>query len=511
MRSSRHLAILASIALSGCATFSPSGDQPAIEALLAQRGAPDLGWDKNFDPRGDVDVQQLLNGPMDQDKAVRVAMVKSPRLQQIYGELGLARADVLEAVQVANPRIAVSSLADSALPGSQLVLGIAAPLIDLLTLPAKNRLARLDYERARYETAAAILGVSLDVESAWYRFVAAQQVAEMRSAVAEAFDTSAELAQRFYDAGNITELQLNREKAAASEARIEAAKAAVSARLARLELNNLLGLSGAQAYWTSAQVLPQPVQQEDDAAELQQLAQSNSLDLLAARKGLEVASGARRIARSFRLLGSTSVGYGREREVDHSLIRGPTLDLELPLFNQGGARVARAEGGLRLARARLAQVNLANGNAIVLGAERVRVMHDVVDIYRSALVPQREIVARESQLEQNYALIGEFEVLQARAQQYAAYQGFLEAVRDYWLARVELVRAVGQRLPSDLQARQPTLSPAEFLAQPAPSTEMDDPHAHHHGGSPAAAEPGIPASPADPGPASEHRHHGTMQ
>ncbi|MGQ7385787.1 TolC family protein, partial [Streptococcus suis] len=141
--------------------------------------------------------------------------------QQIYGELGLARADVLDAVQVANPRISLSSLALAGGPGSQFVFGVAEPLVDLLTLPAKARLARLDYERARYEVAASILGVSLDVEAAWYRYVGAQQVAEMRAAVADGLQVSADLAQRFYDAGNITELQLNREKAAASQARIE--------------------------------------------------------------------------------------------------------------------------------------------------------------------------------------------------------------------------------------------------------------------------------------------------
>ncbi len=119
------------------------------------------------------------------DLAVRAAMLKSPQLQQVYGQLGLARADVLEAIQVANPQIGVSSLALEGGPCSQLVTGVAVPLVDLLTLPARSKLAHSDYERARYEVAASILGVSLDVESAWYRHVAAHQVAMMRKAVGD--------------------------------------------------------------------------------------------------------------------------------------------------------------------------------------------------------------------------------------------------------------------------------------------------------------------------------------
>ena len=504
--------ILASTALTGCASFDPARDNVAIEQLLAERGSPSLGWDRNGTGQSDALILAWLEQPMTVDLAVKTAMLKSPRLQQVYGELGLARADVLEAIQVSNPHVSLSSLALQDGPGSQFTFGVAAPLIDLITLPAKARLARLDYERARYEVAASILGISLDVEAAWYRYIGAQQVSEMRAAVAEALQLSADLAQRFYDAGNITQLQLNRELAAASQARIAAAQASVAARLARLELNSIIGLSADQAGWKTSTVLPLPVAQEDDPSDLQRIARASSVDLLAARKGAEFAASAARITRTFRLLGTTTIGYERERDVDRSVIRGPTLDLELPIFNQGGAKVVRAEAKLRLARARLAQIELASGGAIEAATQRVRVMSDIVGIYRQALVPQREIVTRQSQLEQNFALIGQFEVLQAKTQEYDAYQGLLEAVRDYWLARIELTRLVGSRLASEAQAKQDTPSVEQILAPPTgPAVDHSK-----HGATPdptasSPAErpdpmPSAPEPPANPPPG--HSPHG---
>lgn len=505
MRIRELLMLLYASALTGCTTVdvSETRSRPAIESLLTERGAPGLGWDRNGAPSNDAEFVELRAKPMTADLAVRAAMLKSPQLQQVYGQLGLARADVLEAIQIGNPRIGLSRLALEGGPGAQFAIGIAQPLADLLTLPAKARLAKLDYERARYEFAASILGVSLDVESGWYQSVAAGQVAMMRAAVAEALQTSAELAQRFYDAGNITQLQFNREKAAATQARIEAAQASVAARLARLEVNSLIGLTGKETEWPLDATLPLPVVAEDDPAELQRIASENSLELLAARKGASVAAGAASITRHFRLLGTTTVGYGREREVDRSVIKGPTLDLELPIFNQGGSRVARAEARLKIARARLAQIELSSANSIALGAERVRVLSQVVTDYRSALVPERETVARESQLEQNYALIGEFEVLQARAQQFDAYQGLIEAVRDYWLARLDLSRLVGRRLPSDALPRQRAVTPADYLS-PKPTSSVRPAGGHQHGGAPATpVEP--PSSPtAIPTPTEHH-------
>ncbi|MDQ2804595.1 MAG: TolC family protein [Pseudomonadota bacterium] len=364
------------------------------------------------------------------------------------------------------------------------MLGLAAPLVDLIALPSRTRLARIEQDRARLRIAGAVLTVSLDVEAAWYRYIGAEQVGGMRAAVAEALQTSADLAQRFFDAGNITELQLNRELAAASSARIAASRAFVDARLARLDLNTLMGLRGTQSAWNSAAVLPLPVEHEDDAVMLRQTASTSSLDLLAARKEAAIFSSSAHTTRALRLLGATTIGYDHEREVDRSVIKGPTLDLELPIFNQGGARVARADAQLRIARAKLARIELSTDNAIDLGAERVRVLSDVVRIHREALVPQREIVAARSQDEEDYALIGEFEVLLAKTQEYDAYQGFLEAVRDYWLARVDLTRLVGSRLPSDREALRNTPSVRDILHTGAPEPAAGGHAGHMMSGAP---------------------------
>ena len=46
-------------------------------------------------------------------------------------------------------------------------------------------------------------------------------------------------------------------------------------------------------------------------------------------------------------------------------------------------------------------------------------------------------------------LVGVFELLQARRTQLDAFQAYLEAVRDYWVARTDLRRSVGGALPGE--------------------------------------------------------------
>lgn len=475
------LAVVLMATLAACATVDPAQDAPEINRLLSDRGALALGWETNDAAGDEAMAQSWLAEPMTVDRAVQMAMLRSPRLQEQYGELGLARAEILEAIQIANPRLSASRMSVEDGPGTEIAYSLAMPLVDLLVLPSRVRLARAEHERARYQIASAVMDVSLEVEAAWYTHVAARQVAEMRSAVADGLGASADLAQRYFDAGNISELQLSREQAAASEARIDAARAAVAARMAHLDLTTLIGLTGPEANWQATTVLPLPVATEDDPAELRRMAAESSLTLLAARREAEISASAAGVTSAFRLLGDTGIGYEREEEIDGGRLSGPTLDLELPIFNQGQARVARAQAQLQVARARLAQIELSSANAVDAGAERVRIVSDIVRIHREALVPQRETVVARSQEEQNYMLIGVFDLIRAKTEEYDAYQSYLEAVRDYWLARVDLMRVVGARLPSEIQASEPTPSVSDILTPPGNAAMPGMDHSNHGG------------------------------
>src|SRR5690606_31013112 len=131
-----------------------------------------------------------------------------------------------------------------------------------------------EYERARLRLAQAVLDLAFDVEAAWHRAAAAEQVAGMREAVSEGAQASAELAERFHRAGNISQLQLRQEQAFASQAGIAAAQARAAAIRERLALNTLLGLSGKDSHWTAAEPLRLPVAAEDDTEALVELGRS---------------------------------------------------------------------------------------------------------------------------------------------------------------------------------------------------------------------------------------------
>jgi cobalt-zinc-cadmium efflux system outer membrane protein len=71
--------------------------------------------------------------------------------------------------------------------------------------------------------------------------------------------------------------------------------------------------------------------------------------------------------------------------------------------------------------------------------------------YRDEVIPLRRKIAERVQEQQNWMFVGAFDAIRSRRQVHDGQRAYAEALRDYWLARVELERAVGAQLPSSLK------------------------------------------------------------
>ena len=249
----------------------------------------------------------------------------------------------------------------------------------------------------------------------------------------------------------------------ATEARMAAERAATQALAARAALNTLLGLTTEEDRWSVDAQLRLPVSMEDELADLQALAQDARLDLIAARQSVVILEDVLGVTRSYRLIGDTRLGVRYEHEDDHSLRIGPTLAMDLPIFNWGGGKVERARAELDQARAEVRRIEIEISNAVRLAHARVTSGRGQVERYRTQLIPQREEVVLRAIEMQNFMIIGQFELLLAKREEYDAYQGYLDTLADYWVARAELTQAVGARLPSSVRIDTEVVEPKRLI------------------------------------------------
>jgi cobalt-zinc-cadmium efflux system outer membrane protein len=259
---------------------------------------------------------------------------------------------------------------------------------------------------------------------------------------------SADLAMSFHAAGNIAARELALEQAAAAQADGAARGARNTALDARAELQRLLGIAP-DLTWRVPDTLPLPVAEEDSPAAMQAMAGEQRLDLAASRGLVELLAANTRDTEKYRWLGTLDVGVAYERETDRSRLLGPTLSVQLPLFGGGKGDVAHAQALQDWSEAEQRRLTLEVADAVDLASRRVLSAREQVEDYRTGLIPQREAVVSRTQEEVNFMLRGVFDLIAVKQQEYDARESYVQALRDYWIARCELELAVGARWPSE--------------------------------------------------------------
>lgn len=169
--------------------------------------------------------------------------------------------------------------------------------------------------------------------------------------------------------------------------------------------------------------------------------------MAASRKEVQALAQALGVTIDWRYFGSVDVGLSTERDTDGQWLTGPSLALELPLFNQGQADIARLQSELRQSQKRLKAQAIEVRSEIRSLRSHLIMARNLIDHYRKVILPLREHIVDLTLQKYNYMLVGTFDILIARQQEFDDYQKYIETVRDYWIIRTDMVRAAGGRLP----------------------------------------------------------------
>jgi len=131
--------------------------------------------------------------------------------------------------------------------------------------------------------------------------------------------------------------------------------------------------------------------------------------------------------------------------------RGWEVELGLPIFDFGGARVARAERLYMQAANRTVDAAITARSEVREAYSAYRTSFDVAKHYRDEIVPLRKRISEEMLLRYNGMLASVFELLADSREQVAAVNGYIEAVRDFWTAESDLQMALTGRSPGSMQ------------------------------------------------------------
>lgn len=420
---------------------------------------------------------ELLQGPLSSDEAVQVALLNNPMARAAMLSVGVSRADFVQSTLFSNPTLALSFRFPDGGGLANFEAGISQNIAELWLIPARKEVVQRQLDRTILNAAKLVAVIAFDARRAYTRAIKVREAELILGdtlGIAERLLQVAEL-RRKAGTGNEIDVNLARTK------KLEAETSLRNARLATLEahseLARILGISDSPLSLQVDEALPEPNDWRMTPESLQRIATESRLDLQAAKQTVDEAQ-ARANEERVRFWKSVEFGFALERAERRSrgnrnwaqetfynslqsgqltppnlmpredqgtdVIVGPTIGIELPLWDQNQAQIAKAdrllEQALQFRDALL--VNVAQD--IHARLARAKTSAENAFFYRNKQLPAAERSVALSREAYKAGRLPFLSILEAERSYLSARTGYLDAVESAALATVELEQVTGR-------------------------------------------------------------------
>lgn len=320
---------------------------------------------------------------LDESVAVAMALDANPELARMIAETEAMRADALESAAPQNPVVNFTS----GIPlDSMSVVPIFAMLMvqidDIWKQPMRSDAARDTYEAALLTLGARAVAIASEARSLWHEVAMREEECSYALNDLELTERLLAIARAQFSVGELDGDTVAKAQAETLDAHHRLEMATEARASARLEMMALVGRAEAEASWSvgasdAAAQFAVNAPLLDEARLLAHIS-SSRLDVRAAEARVRAAQSTLELAMRSRL-NSVQIGGGYDRDMEGDEAAAFSANIEIPLFKDGSARIARAQAQYRTA---------------AIEAERVR--QSAIVALRTALVKAQSTEGRHA-------------------------------------------------------------------------------------------------------------------
>jgi outer membrane protein TolC len=440
------LALAAALALPGCAAFSPDAGMTVVADVTYQAVGKDVAFVRTGEDaeRAHATVRRLLGRTLSADAAVQVALLNNKGLQAAYNALALAETELVEQSLPPNPTFSISRIAGNG--ASEIERQVVGDILALATLPMRSDIARERFRQAQMRAALETLRLAAEVRRAYFRSVAANDMAGLLTDAKSTAETTAQLAKQLGETGAMNKLDQAREQVFYAETTADLAGARQDAASARERLARLMGLWDDGLDFRLPDRLPALPPRPAKLPGIEADAVGHRIDLQIARMELVALAKSLELANATRFVTLLDVAGIDRRTKDPEgpafRERGFDVQFQIPVFDGGEVRVRQATETYNHAFNRLTEAAV-NVRSEARDAYRVyRSTWDIASHYQREILPLRKIITEEMQLRFSSMQVDVFALLTEARQRIASLRAAIDAKREFFLAQSDLKAAI---------------------------------------------------------------------
>jgi outer membrane protein TolC len=435
---------LCALALSGCAQFSRDGGFDPVARTTQERIGKEVRWTRTPDERAKSErqISDLLGRPLSVEDAVQIALLGNAALQGSFQELGMSEADLVQSGRLPNPGFTFRHAAAGGLYDIEETLSVN--VISLLTAPYLHHAEERRFQEVQNAVTLDVVQLAERTREAYYTAVAATQSVRYREQVRAAAEAGAELARRMRAAGNWNRLDEARERSFYQDASVELERARLSESLAHENLAQLLALEADSESFRLADRLPELPAAVEAAPDLEKTALDDRIDLRMMRARIDALAANLHLTKATRVVNVLDAGPTRVRQGPSSqpYETGYQVSLEIPIFDTGEARLRKAEAIYARAVEEFRQAAVDARADVSRAYARYCAAREIAVRERDEILPLRQSITREDLKRYDASQISVFDLLADARGESAGVDGFIQSLRDFWIAKSALDTAL---------------------------------------------------------------------
>jgi len=436
--------------LAGCATPTPQEAFQPVQNNVTALSGHRVTWNQGTadDEQVEAQVKRLLAKPLDANTAAQVALLNNPDLQGTFEEIGISQADLVQAGLLQNPILAASWRFPDQPPGlGNIEYSVAQNFLSVILIPLKTKIAKANLEATQDRISHEVIRLIEEVKENFYTYQAEVQLEQRLNLIIQADQSAVDLAKAQHDSGNMSDSAYLNQQTQLAAPKLALADEQKRKIKTREKLNRLMGLSGDQIKWTVQPSLPELPEHDPSLANLETLAVSQRRDLLGVQKDVDSIGQMLALKTKIRYLpADIYVGIDTERESSGQRVTGPTLDTELPIFDQHQGEIGKLAAQYRQAQKQLQSMIIRVRSEVREARETLKINREQVIYYKKTVVPLNMQTVNHSLLQYNAMQINTYELFLAKQRELETERDYIDAWRDYWISRSQLEEAVGGNL-----------------------------------------------------------------
>lgn len=429
--------VILTIIFFGCSAHSPY-NRKYVSDSIEDRVGSGLPMESPMDTLK-FPVGISLEDGLTEEEAVSIALWNNAQFQSVLVELGLARADLIQAGLLRNP---IFSMFFPIGP-KQLEFTMYLPIEILWQRPSRIAAAKMNCERVAENLVQHGLSLVRDVTVAFADLNLAEERLKIVADEVILRDEIAEIALARLRAGDISELEEIAFHLMASQTRETYIRFDRDAEIAKIRLKTLLGIISQDVNF---QLKPSPIRMNpiQDTEQLIKTALAARPDLRAAE--LEIEAAGKRLGWERSKIFNLTALLDANAEGKEGFEMGPGMQLELPIFNWNNGGVSRAHAEIERAAKRYLGIHHSIRKEIFESYHNYLAAKKVYDILKDDILPAAVKAVENGERAYLVGAISYLEFLEFRRQLLEARLRFVEAEAGVRRGMAHLCYSIGGRV-----------------------------------------------------------------